>query len=107
MHKSNPGPAAPDFVAENTRDVIVRVSPDGRVTYVSPSVRLYGYEPADLIGGDGLDLLHPEDQASFTDNSRLLQRGETPPPANCQHRFRTADERRYRLLPNPAAIGYR
>jgi hypothetical protein len=38
------------FIAEQTSDVIVRTSATGVVTYVSPAVRRYGYEPDQLLG---------------------------------------------------------
>ena len=91
MHSSDERNAGFDFVAENSRDVVVRVGGGGRVTYVSPSIRLYGHRPADLVGTSGIDLIHPEDQASFARNSGLLRKGVTPPAATRQHRVRTAD----------------
>ncbi|WP_293899206.1 PAS domain S-box protein [Phenylobacterium sp.] len=104
MHRSTSDQATSDFVAENSRDVIVRVNGEGRVTYVSPSVGLYGYAPAELLGTSGIDLIHPDDRASFARNSQLLQRGVTPPVATRQHRFRTADGRWVWMEGNPKII---
>ena len=43
-------------------DVIMVVSPDGGLTYLSPSVeRILGHAPEDLIGTNGLDLVSPDD----------------------------------------------
>jgi diguanylate cyclase (GGDEF)-like protein/PAS domain S-box-containing protein len=51
------------LIVENVADVIVRAGVDFRRTYVSPSSReILGYEPAELIGGHGLDLVHPDDR---------------------------------------------
>ena len=80
-----------EFIAEHTRDVIVRVDSQGRVTYASPSIRAYGYEPEALIGATGLDLLHPEDRERFAANTAALLRDETQVAVNREHRIRKAD----------------
>ena len=50
------------FLADNARDMITRSSPDGRLLYVSPAAkRILGYEPHELIGRVGMELVHPED----------------------------------------------
>lgn len=50
------------FVAENIRDVVVRTSADGRIEFVSPSIKhLLGREPESVIGTYGTDFVHPED----------------------------------------------
>lgn len=50
------------LIAENMQDLICLHEPDGRYTYVSPSVRgLLGFAPEDLIGHDPYMLFHPED----------------------------------------------
>lgn len=33
------------FIAEQTSDVLVRVDRSGIVTYISPAIRNYGWEP--------------------------------------------------------------
>ena len=49
---------------ENALDVISVMDPDGTVRYESPAVeRVLGYRPEELIGRNGFDLAHPEDQA--------------------------------------------
>ena len=80
-----------DFIAEHTSDVIIRVNREGRVTYVSPSVRNFGYEPEELLGGFRLDLFHPDDREGFAANSAALMRGELDAEVQRQHRFRKAD----------------
>jgi diguanylate cyclase (GGDEF)-like protein/PAS domain S-box-containing protein len=52
-------------LADNARDVVVRVKPNGERVYVSMSVReTLGWEASELVGGNALDLIHPDDQAS-------------------------------------------
>ena len=38
------------FVAAQTSDVILRASAAGVITYISPTIRRYGYEPEQLVG---------------------------------------------------------
>jgi PAS domain S-box-containing protein len=56
------------LLAENSTDVIDRVSPDGTLLYVSPASReVYGYDPHELIGRAARTGVHPEDQAAMRD----------------------------------------
>ncbi len=80
-----------DFIAANTTDVFVRVDRRGIVTYASPSLRNYGYDPADIVGTTGLQLIHPEDRAHFAANLAALLTGELDEAADRQHRFLKAD----------------
>lgn len=51
------------LLAENVRDVISRHDIEGRFLYVSASCRaVLGYEPAELVGHDVHEFLHPEDR---------------------------------------------
>jgi diguanylate cyclase (GGDEF)-like protein/PAS domain S-box-containing protein len=66
--------AAFRLLAENSSNIIVRVSQDMRRIYVSPASRdVLGYEPEELLGGRTDDLVHPDDralwQAAFADPS--------------------------------------
>jgi PAS domain S-box-containing protein len=76
------------FIAEHTSDVIVRFSMTGTVTYVSPAVRRYGYEPSDLIGTAGDAFVHPDDAQRLRANNAALLRGEADPALRREHRFR-------------------
>lgn len=52
------------LLAENCRDMISLLSPEGLYLYVSPACRtLLGYEPEELLGTMGRALTHPEDLA--------------------------------------------
>jgi PAS domain S-box-containing protein len=61
------------FVTEST-DVLSVVDRDGRFTYVSPAVtRLLGHDPADLVGTDSADYVHPDDrERAMADLERLF-----------------------------------
>ncbi len=54
------------LLAENSADVIARLSPDLIVRYVSPAVRLLlGYEPAQVVGRQVVDHVHPDDREAY------------------------------------------
>ena len=59
-------------LVQNSSDVIVILDESGTVSYVSPTVeRVLGYTPDDLMGGDALSFIHPDDMArsrSFLDD---------------------------------------
>jgi len=78
------------FIAEHTSDVIVRVNAAGVITYVSPTIRRYGYEPEAFIGSPSGAVVHPDDVDSLAANNRALLNGENDPGAHRQHRFQTA-----------------
>ncbi|MFN8528549.1 MAG: PAS domain S-box protein [Anaerolineae bacterium] len=50
------------LLAENVKDVIVKLSPEGIVTFATPSLHSLGaYNPEDFVGRSGFDFVHPED----------------------------------------------
>jgi diguanylate cyclase (GGDEF)-like protein/PAS domain S-box-containing protein len=62
-------------LAEHASDVILVGDADGKIVYASPSVtEAFGYEPDELIGLDGFDLVHPDDiddvVAAFTEQAK-------------------------------------
>ncbi|MEO8670207.1 MAG: diguanylate cyclase [Tahibacter sp.] len=62
------------LLADYSRDLVVRLLPDGRRLYVSPSVKeVLGYEPRDLLQ-PRWDLVHPDDRATLVDTMGHLFR---------------------------------
>jgi PAS domain S-box-containing protein len=53
---------------ENTFDNVIVRDLNGIITYVTPSVRQFGFEPEELIGQTGFEFMHPEDQASLKEH---------------------------------------
>jgi PAS domain S-box-containing protein len=81
------------LLAQNSSDVISRLSLDMRIQYVSPACRpVYGYEPEEMVGRFAFEFVHPDDvdglrgdfspdgdhAATITNVHRVLRRdGET------------------------------
>ncbi|MFZ2636951.1 MAG: SpoIIE family protein phosphatase [Rectinemataceae bacterium] len=56
------------LLAENSTDLIIRVSIEGICLYVSPAcVELLGYSPAELTGRNAFDFIHPLDKRAVAD----------------------------------------
>ena len=79
------------FVAAQTSDVILRANAAGVITYISPTIRRYGYQPERFVGASISGLVHPDDAPSLNANNRALLSGEVDPTRNREHRYRTAD----------------
>jgi PAS domain S-box-containing protein len=63
-------------IAVNSIDVIAVTDERGAWTYLSPSVtEIFGWTPAELIGRDGLEYVHPEDAALYAHGIELLRKG--------------------------------
>jgi PAS domain S-box-containing protein len=80
------------LLADQSMDVILRVGAGDIIRYVSPSCRRYGYEPEDLVGRSGYEIVHPDDAAQLR---RLIEDlfsgGLVDPTANREYRLRTKD----------------
>ncbi len=76
------------LLAENARDLITSIDPQGMRTYVSPSCRsLLGYEPSELIGMAALDIVHPDDRDHIARYLQsLLDHGRASDEARFQHK---------------------
>ena len=74
------------FISENLSDFISIHNTDWNFTYASPSIKnILGFEPEDVIGIVGFDLVHPEDLLKTIENCIkpiVLEKKET------QFRFR-------------------
>jgi PAS domain S-box-containing protein len=63
-------------LVEHASDVIFLCDADGRFTYVSPAVtRMLGYAPAELLGSNPMEYVHPEDLTEVAQRLRTV-----PPP---------------------------
>jgi PAS domain S-box-containing protein len=79
------------LIAETLHGFVAIVDTEGCYKYVSPSVRaVLGYDPEELIGTSGIELLHPDDvEEAYRILGRSLERpGEA---IRFRHRFRRKD----------------
>ncbi len=77
-------------VIEHTTDVVTIVDPEGRITYVSPSVDPeLSYTPVELIGTDVSELFHPDDTEAV--EAELSTVENTDQVIHSQYRIRTGD----------------
>ncbi|WP_276223995.1 PAS domain S-box protein [Haloarcula halophila] len=77
---------------EGSTDIITVLDDDGTITYQSPAVeRILGYKTDELIGQNGFDFIHPDDEAAvFEEFTDLIAEPKNTVTVEC--RFRTADE---------------
>jgi diguanylate cyclase (GGDEF)-like protein/PAS domain S-box-containing protein len=101
--------AAYRLIVENAADLIVRGDAQRRRTFVSPSSReILGFEPDELLGRGGIELVHPDDVARATET--LWSVCAENPRANLVFRMRRKDgshvwvEARYRYLPEDGGL---
>jgi PAS domain S-box-containing protein len=68
------------LLAEHSEDIITEHSPDGVVTYISPSVsKVLGFDKNEVIGKQILEFVHPDDCYKFlsVDDVRSLRQGDS------------------------------
>jgi PAS domain S-box-containing protein len=91
--------------AENSADTIIRADPKGILLYVSPACRAWGYEPEDLIGTSGAELVHADDLARFSANlAQVFAGGDIDRTIDREIRYRRKDGGWVWLEGNPQAI---
>jgi PAS domain S-box-containing protein len=80
-----------EALARNSRDIILRVDRDRRVSFISPACRRLGFEPAELIGRPIDELVHPDDAAFLRASFDVVMAGAPLPSYSAfEHRIRTA-----------------
>ncbi len=61
------------LLATHMDDVVTRLRPDGRSSYISPAVKsLLGYEAAEMAGRPAQDFVHPDDRPELLRTFRKL-----------------------------------
>lgn len=79
-------------LVEETTDVILIVGADGTISYATPSAeRILGRTPDELVGTDGFEPIHPDDQVFVMEEfSKLI---ETPAePQTVEFRYHRPDD---------------
>ncbi len=51
------------IIMNNVPDIIYMLDQDGRILFISDSIKKYGYEPEELSGTYIMDLIHSQDSA--------------------------------------------
>jgi len=51
-----------ESIVKTVPDIIYRLDPKGRITFVSDSVKRYGYQPEELLGTNVMKIVYPEDR---------------------------------------------
>ncbi|MFJ1709623.1 putative bifunctional diguanylate cyclase/phosphodiesterase [Kitasatospora sp. NPDC088346] len=67
-------------LVQGSSDVIMIAAASGVLSYVSPAaLRVYGRDPEELVGGNLLNLVHPDDvDRVLSEAGRILARGRVP-----------------------------
>jgi PAS domain S-box-containing protein len=61
------------MLAENASDIVLQVSPEANIVWISPSVKdVLGWDAADLVGTPTLDLVAKEDHDKVLNSRRLI-----------------------------------
>jgi PAS domain S-box-containing protein len=78
------------LLAENSGDIIALCDIDGTPRYVSPAAeRMLGWRADELMGRNGVDFVHPDDQHVWKNALEALQSGA--PEATAYYRHQRAD----------------
>jgi diguanylate cyclase (GGDEF)-like protein/PAS domain S-box-containing protein len=97
------------LILDNVTDLISRGDRALNRSYVSPAAReMLGYEPAELLGRSGYDLVHPDDRRQA--QTMIGQLGPSRPVLSLTFRMRRKDghyiwvESRYRHVPEDGGV---
>ncbi|MEZ5116428.1 MAG: PAS domain S-box protein [Candidatus Nanopelagicales bacterium] len=64
-------------LAENASDLVARTDLDGTITWISESIRGYGWRPTEMVGRHASELLHPDDRHLWHQVAETTGRGQT------------------------------
>jgi len=82
------------LLAESATDILIKLDLQLRITYASPSIRRYGYEPEAVIGALVTDYIHAEDLSEELERERakvISSGGAYVPGEGRSLRMRKAD----------------
>lgn len=93
------------LLAENARDIVLRAGPQGIISYVSPSCRLLGFEPEQVIGRSTLDFVASEDrERAYAALQQLFSGDEPDPTLDRQFKVKGSDGREFWLEGRPSIV---
>jgi PAS domain S-box-containing protein len=64
-----------ESIVKTVPDIIYRLDPQGRLTFVSDSVKRYGYQPEELLGTKVMKIVYPADKAKTVHKIRERRTG--------------------------------
>jgi PAS domain S-box-containing protein len=65
-----------ESIVKTVPDIIYRLDPYGRITFVSDSVKRYGYQPEELLGTKVMKIVYAEDRAETIHRIKERRTGE-------------------------------
>ena len=66
------------LLAENASDLVVQATPDGVITWVSPSVTTFlGWRPEEMVSRNAFDFAHPDELAALRETASRVGVGES------------------------------
>ena len=94
------------LLAANASDIISVSRPDGRFSYVSPSVEaVMGYRPDEVVGRNFADFMHPDDvEATRARFMAYVEAGTDTPSPHVRYRARRKDGEIIWVEAHPKAI---
>jgi diguanylate cyclase (GGDEF)-like protein/PAS domain S-box-containing protein len=98
-------------LVQNAADVVLVLSTDGLIEYVSPQSKIFGRPATELIGHWALELVHQDDLAATSETLRRVVTAELPAAVHtfrvlaADRQWRWAEARVTNMLENPAVAG--
>ena len=65
-----------ESIVKTVPDIIYRLDPQGCITFVSDSVKRYGYQPEELIGKNVMTIVYPEDRTKTSHKIKERRTGD-------------------------------
>jgi PAS domain S-box-containing protein len=65
-----------ESIVKTVPDIIYRLDPQGCLTFVSDSVKRYGYEPEELLGTNVIKMVYPGDRSKTIHKIKERRRGD-------------------------------
>ena len=93
-----------DVLSNHINDLITVSDLSGTIFYASPSCRLFGYEPHELVGLKAADLIHPEDLSYAVADLASMSDAERAVHSRRERRFRRKDGSWVWLEGNPSVL---
>ena len=93
------------IIAENATDIVSRTAANGRLVYLSPSLKeMLGYEPEELVGRSMFSFLHPDDRPTQIPIYQEILSGERTGKTSLTYRLRHKEGHWVWVESNPILI---